>query len=260
MANEVAIFGAALAGSSAAIICAFLYAYSHKRIDVIDAFWGVAILASLLAGSLMTRPLGIHSWVVIGLVSAWAIRLSYHIGLRFERSTKQDERYTKLTSKWPKKLFWLQVFLRVYVVQALLASIVAWAAVIAAAAEVIPSEWMIAGIAVWVIGFYFEVVADRQLKSFITNKANKGRVLTKGLWRYTRHPNYFGEVTMWWGIWLFSFGAGQGLAALISPLTITVLVLFVSGVPLAERQVQQRKGWEKYKQKTSVFFPLPPKS
>ncbi len=115
------------------------------------------------------------------------------------------------------------------------------------------------GLIIWLIGFYFEVMGDKQLKNFIGDKQNKGQIMTEGLWKYTRHPNYFGEVTMWWGIFTLAFNDKLGLISLISPLTITYLILFVSGVPLLEKKYQGRPDFDEYKKKTSIFLPLPPR-
>jgi len=106
----------------------------------------------------------------------------------------------------------------------------------------------------------FEVVGDAQLKAFIRNPDNKGKLMTKGLWSWTRHPNYFGEAKMWWGLAIIAFGANQSWKVLISPVFITFLLLFVSGVPSLEKKYTNRLDFQEYKKKTSKFFPLPPRS
>ena len=113
---------------------------------------------------------------------------------------------------------------------------------------------------IWLIGFSFESIGDRQLREFIRHPANKGRIMDKGLWRYSRHPNYFGEVTQWWGIFIVARSLPESWWTVIGPLTITVLILFVSGVPLLEEQYVGRDDFEEYKNRTSIFFPLPPKA
>lgn len=123
------------------------------------------------------------------------------------------------------------------------------------------------GLAVWLIGFYFESRGDSQLKTFISNPENKGKILNTGLWRYTRHPNYFGEVTQWWGIWIiglsvaytFSSSLPFALLSIIGPLTITFLILKVSGIPMLEKNMAKNHLFDEYRRTTSVFFPLPPK-
>ena len=115
------------------------------------------------------------------------------------------------------------------------------------------------GFIVWVVGFYFESVGDYQLKKFISNPLNKGKLIDEGLWRYSRHPNYFGEVTQWWGIFIIALSLPLSFFTIIGPVTITILILFVSGVPLLEKKYAGRKDFEEYKKRTSIFFPLPPR-
>jgi steroid 5-alpha reductase family enzyme len=115
------------------------------------------------------------------------------------------------------------------------------------------------GLIVWMVGFYFEVVGDAQLKKFIKNPKNKGKIITTGLWSYTRHPNYFGEVLLWWGIWLISLSVSGGWLTVIGPIIITFLILKVSGIPMLEKQMEKKPGFAQYKKRVSVFLPMPPK-
>jgi steroid 5-alpha reductase family enzyme len=124
--------------------------------------------------------------------------------------------------------------------------------------------WLdILGIVVFLFGFFFETVGDLQLSRFIEkkklNKKLRGKVLEEGLWKYSRHPNYFGEVTQWWGLWIIALNVSYGVFGIISPLLITSLILFVSGIPLLEKNKEGDPEFEKYKKRVSVFFPLPPK-
>jgi len=117
------------------------------------------------------------------------------------------------------------------------------------------------GVALWLFGYYFEVVGDAQLKKFIKNPENKGHIMQSGLWKYTRHPNYFGEATMWWGIWIISMASlvSWNLLGFVGPTIITYLLIFVSGVPLLEKKYKDNEEFQAYAKKTSVFIPLPPK-
>jgi steroid 5-alpha reductase family enzyme len=141
--------------------------------------------------------------------------------------------------------------------QGLFMFIVSLSAILTAEAEIklfiVPL--VLAGICVWGIGFFFESVGDHQLKVFISKPENRGKLMTSGLWKYTRHPNYFGEATMWWGMFLIALGAGASVAAILSPLTITFLLLFVSGVPLVEKPMWERPEFREYAKHTSKFFP-----
>jgi steroid 5-alpha reductase family enzyme len=116
------------------------------------------------------------------------------------------------------------------------------------------------GIGIWLLGFYFEVVGDAQLAKFIKNPSNKGKLMQSGLWAYTRHPNYFGEVTLWWGIWLISLSVPNGWIGLIGPLTITILILKVSGIPMLEEKMAKNPEFAEYKRRVSMFLPLPPRN
>ena len=128
------------------------------------------------------------------------------------------------------------------------------------AAPSTPFTWLDGlGVAVWLTGFGFEAFGDLQLLRFIRNPANKGKLMASGLWRYTRHPNYFGEVTLWWGIWLIVLATPGGWQTIMGPLTITILILKVSGIPMLEKPYEERADFQEYKRRTSAFFPLPPR-
>jgi steroid 5-alpha reductase family enzyme len=111
------------------------------------------------------------------------------------------------------------------------------------------------GVFVWIIGFIFESVGDAQLKNFISDPQNKGKLMRSGLWQYTRHPNYFGEVMQWWGLWLVSLSVPNGIYFIFGPLTITYLILKVSGVPMLEKKMEENPDFADYKRTTSVFIP-----
>ena len=117
----------------------------------------------------------------------------------------------------------------------------------------------IIGLAIWIVGFIFESFGDKQLKDFISDKKNKGLIMKEGLWKYTRHPNYFGEATMWWGIFIISFSSKSGIIGIISPMIITLMLLFVSGVPMLEKHYKDNKEFQEYAKVTSKFLPWLPK-
>ena len=116
------------------------------------------------------------------------------------------------------------------------------------------------GILIWCVGYFFETVGDWQLDKFIKSKPEPGEILTSGLWKYTRHPNYFGEVTMWWALWLMVASLPMGYLALVSPIVITFLILKVSGIPMLEEKYAGNPKFEEYKKSTNAFFPSFPKS
>lgn len=255
-----------LLGVAGMLSLVFAWASRRNRFDVIDVFWGPSVLLATLFGVVVAYrayeyPLSGWQFAVAGVVTVWALRLAWHIARRFRVSSSQDKRYTAMVESYGKHSFKRHVFLRIYLVQAVLAVMVASTAVAAIwSADMEPSWPIVVGLVVWAIGFGIEVLADRQLKQFRSNPKNKGRILSSGLWRHSRHPNYFGEALLWWGLAVISLPT-MTLAPLgvVGALTITILVRFVSGVPPAERSLRGRNGWKSYTQTTSVFVPLPQK-
>jgi len=232
-----------------------------KRTDLVDVAWGLAItVVALTSFTLGEQSIGWNvQTLIVGLIAIWGIRLSYTISQRFRR-TEEDKRYVELRKKWRGNEA-LNTYGRIFIVQAVFATIIGLGAVTVNALEV-TTIGIVAfiGIVVWIIGFVFESLGDWQLKQFLADKTNKGKLMTKGLWQYTRHPNYFGEATQWWGIFIIALSLPEGWLAVISPILITYLLLFVSGVPMTENAFEGRKGWNQYKKRTSKFIPLPPKS
>ena len=228
-----------------------------KRNDIADIAWGLGYV--LLCGFyLFTQEYSLRAIILYSLVFVWGARLALHIYFR-NRVKKEDFRYLKWRNEWGK-LFYLRSYLQVYLLQGLfLLAIISGVTIVAGEPQVGIGILDYIGIAVWLIGFYFEAVGDYQLARFVKNKDNKGKVMKSGLWKYTRHPNYFGEVTMWWGILLIVLSSPNGMYGLLSPLLITILILFVSGVPMLEKKYEDNEEYQEYKRRTSKFFPFPPK-
>lgn len=238
----------------------FLISRLLKRTDLVDVAWGLAIIVVAVASFVVGgQTIGWNVQTLIaGLIVIWGVRLSYTISLRFRR-TEEDKRYVELRKKW-KGSELLNTYGRIFLTQAILATIVGLGAVtINTFSETVIGLIAYIGLIVWLIGFVFEAVGDWQLKQFLANKDNRGNLMTKGLWQYTRHPNYFGEATQWWGIFIIAVSLPQGWLAIISPVLITYLLLFVSGVPMTEKAFEGRKGWKAYQKQTSKFLPLPPR-
>lgn len=224
--------------------------------------WGFVLVA--WTTFLLGNP-GPVAFLASLLATVWAARLSVRIYLR-NIGKPEDFRYKEWRDTWGKT-FVLRSFLQVYVLQGAIIFLVALPLsllnIYGAASGI--GLLAVIGFALWGIGFFFEAVGDYQLARFIGNSENKGKVMDQGLWRYTRHPNYFGESVMWWGLALAAYATVEplmGLAALsvfLSPALITFLLLKVSGVPLLEKRFAGKPEWEDYKSRTSVFLPLPPK-
>jgi steroid 5-alpha reductase family enzyme len=171
--------------------------------------------------------------------------------------TAEDARYGAWRNAWGNGwYFYVRSFIQVFLLQGFLALIIA-TPVILMTAQVISLNvvWVIVGAVIWIGGFLCESIADAQLKKFLANPANKGHIMQAGLWKYSRHPNYFGEVTQWWGIFIIGLGTSSVLLGIIGPLVITFLIVFVSGIPLSEKNMARNPEFEEYKNKTSVLIP-----
>jgi steroid 5-alpha reductase family enzyme len=236
----------------------FVSTWLMKRLDIVDIAWGGAFVVAALSSFLLGTA-GLLQYLVTGLVLIWAVRLSSSILRRFLRSSEEDARYKDMRKTW-KGSQSINAFLRIFLVQGILATIVSLSVIAVNTSGTHElSVWAYVGAGVWLLGFIFEAVGDKQLRNHLADPENKGKLMTSGLWRYTRHPNYFGEATQWWGIFFISISVPYGWLTILAPLTITVLLLFVSGVPLTEKRFEGRQGWAEYKKQTSMFLPLPPR-
>jgi len=236
----------------------FVVSILKKRSDVADFAWGLGFVLLAWSSFFLQAEGSLRALIVNLLVTVWGLRLAWHIGKRLQRSD-EDKRYKNWREDWGA-WFLARSYLQIFMLQGAFLFLIALPLIVINQA---PSSSLtlidLGGILIWMIGFFFESVGDWQLKKFVTNPANKGQIMRSGLWKYTRHPNYFGEVTMWWGIFLLAISVPQGWLTIIGPLTITYLIVFVSGVPLLEKKYQGRSDFEAYKKSTSVFFPLPPR-
>lgn len=201
----------------------------------------------------------LNGLVITVLVILWGGRLAYHL---FKRNwnSEEDKRYVAMREKWQanNENVKIAAYLKVFMFQMLLLLIIVQPVLLA---NTRPGNNLklinYIGIGVWILGYFFEVVGDAQLKKFKSNPSNKGKLMTSGLWAYTRHPNYFGEATMWWGIFLISLVDSISLIGIIGPIAITFLLLKVSGVPMLEKKYEGREDFEEYKKRTSKFIPMP---
>lgn len=249
---------AIIAGVIASFVTAlFLISLIVKRNDIADSAWGMGILLVVLTSWYLHSGESALMDVLLLLVTLWGIRLSLRIFLRNMRK-EEDYRYRKWRDEWGK-WFFIRSYFQVYLLQGFLMIVVGYTGIHASvyAHDASIGVLAILGILIWGVGYFFEVVGDWQLDRFINSKPAQGAILKDGLWKYSRHPNYFGEVSMWWGIWLVVSGLPMSYLALVSPLMITFLILKVSGIPMLEKHFEGNPDFEEYKQKTSAFFPLP---
>lgn len=233
-----------------------------KRTDVVDAAWGPAFVVAAVSAFILNPyelQVGFNVQTILTvLIIIWAARLSYSIIARLLKKP-EDLRYVELRKQWKGNEF-VTTYVRIFLAQAVLATIISSAVIHTnLSLMTLPGVFAFVGFAVWAIGFGFEAIGDFQLKKFLADPKNKGKLMTRGLWAYTRHPNYFGEATMWWGVFLIALSTPFGWLGIITPVVITYLLLFVSGVPMTEKAFEGKPGWNAYKKQTSIFLPLPPK-
>jgi steroid 5-alpha reductase family enzyme len=236
----------------------FILSLILKRNDIADIAWGLGFIIAAFVSLIINGFAIDRGFLVSLLVTIWGLRLSIHI---FKRNWKQPEdyRYQQWRLDWGK-WFFIRSFFQVFILQGLLLFFIITPVLIINSFRGGFINFLdIIGVLIWIVGFIFESVGDSQLKSFISKPENKGKLMTSGLWKYTRHPNYFGEVAQWWGISLLALTLPYGLLGLIGPITITVLILKVSGIPLLEKRYEDREDFKAYKKTTNAFFPWFPK-
>jgi steroid 5-alpha reductase family enzyme len=237
----------------------FVVSIIKKRNDVADVAWGLGFVLLAWSALWQSDETSVRALVVTLLVSVWGLRLAYHIGKR-HIGKPEDFRYAKWRTEWGR-WFLLRSYGQIYLLQGFLLFLVSLPVLLIQESLGQPWGWLdTAGLFVWCAGFFFEAVGDAQLARFISDPTNKGKLMQDGLWRFTRHPNYFGEVTQWWGIALMALSVPSGFVGLIGPVTITFLILKVSGVPLLEKKMAEHPDFASYQKRTSLFVPLPPRS
>lgn len=220
--------------------------------------WGAGFVLVTIYAWLASDTFTARGTMAMVLVIIWGCRLTYHI-IHRNMGKPEDFRYAKWREEWGKWVV-LRAFFQVFLLQGFFMLVVVYPILLIQASTQKGFGFLeIIGLIVWMIGFYFEFVGDQQLRDFKKDPQNKGKIIQHGLWRWTRHPNYFGEATMWWGLWIMSIPVEWGWSGMISPLVITWLLLFVSGVPMLEKKYQGNLEFEAYAQRTNAFFPGPPK-
>lgn len=253
------VSGLSLAVAALAMALTALAAARAGRVAVVDVAWGpaltlVALVCAVLAGAW-------QSWLLLALVAFWGGRLSWYVGTR-SRGRGEDPRYRDLLGGTLDEVGMGVAVRRVFLVQGAAVWLVSLP--LQAAALAGPDRaWVVgAGVAVWLVGVLFESVGDAQLAAY-RRDPERGPVLDRGLWAWTRHPNYFGDACVWWGVWIaggLASGWPAGLASAPSPVAMTVWLVWVTGARPLERTMMQRPGYREYAARTSMFVPRPPRS
>jgi steroid 5-alpha reductase family enzyme len=239
-----------------ASIC-FVIALILKRNDIADVAWGLGYVVVVIF-CWQQFSFNRISLLVSSLIALWAIRLCWYIGTR-NKGKQEDFRYAQWRKEWGKHFYW-RSYLQVFILQGVILLIIAAPIFISFAdAITVTYNWVTyLGLIIWLKGFLLQAIADHQMATFRKHKL-PGQIMNKGLWKYSRHPNYFGEILIWWGLWLVILPVNNGWLGIISPITITYLLAFVSGVPLLEQKYQGNAAYADYQQRTSVLIPWFPK-
>jgi steroid 5-alpha reductase family enzyme len=236
----------------------WLVSLLRRDASLADIVWGLGFVAVAWTSLLVAGSRSDRAWALSGLTTIWGLRLASYLLWR-KWGQGEDPRYAELRQRGGKR-FWLKSLWIVFGLQGLLIWLVSLPVQRAIARGQPLGPLDAVGILLWVIGFLFESIGDWQLARFKADPAHAGRVCDRGLWRYTRHPNYFGDFLVWWGLWLLSAMGGAGLWTILSPLVMSWLLLRVSGVALTERRLAERsEAYRLYMQRTSAFFPWPPR-
>ena len=236
----------------------FIVALIKKNNSVVDVAWGPGFIMVAFLTFFLERGIVARHVLITGLVLVWGVRLAVHISVR-NRGKGEDFRYAKWRREWGR-WFIPRSFFQIFMLQGLFLLLIVSPVVIVNQSSMTGlSPLDAASAALWLVGFLFEAVGDHQLRQFKKKAENRGKHMTSGLWKYTRHPNYFGEAALWWGTSLIALCVPGGWAAVIGPLTITFLLLKVSGVTMLEKKYKGNPDFAAYARRTSVFFPWFPK-
>ncbi len=240
------------------MVVVFVWATLIKDNSIVDIGWGMGFLVVIIAGLILLPAITPFNAALAAMVVIWGLRLSGYIFSR-HRNVGEDYRYAQWRKEWGKHVV-PRAFFQIFMLQGGFMFIIALPLMIAMANTSAVINWVsIIGIVLWLIGFFFEAVGDSQKSRFKANQANSGKIMQSGLWRYTRHPNYFGEALLWWGIFVFVIPAGYWYVSIISPVILTFLLTKVSGVAMLEKKYTGNKEFEEYARKTNGFIPWWPK-
>ncbi len=239
-------------------------------VAVVDVAWGLGFVVVAVASSVVAYADGTDSWrtlLLLALVAVWGGRLAWHVRSRAlgEHAGAEDPRYAEMLGGSLPEVGMAEAVRRVFLVQGVAQWFVSLPVAVGAVLLVEPGwEWLVwVGVAVWAVGLFFESVGDRQLAAYKSQpRESRPKVMDQGLWGWTRHPNYFGDACVWWGLWLaggLASGWVAGLATLLCPVAMTLFLRNVTGAKLLERKMSQREGWDEYAARVPMFFPRPPR-
>jgi steroid 5-alpha reductase family enzyme len=256
---DFAVVSGASAGALFAVH-AITFAIGRRigRYNVVDVAWGLGFIAIAVVAAILGDGDASRRWLLVALIAIWGLRLSWHI-YRRSAGNAEDPRYADLLRGATVG----QVVLKVFVVQAFATWFVSLPLQLSAVTGPTPRRWLavtVTGALLWAVGVVFEAVGDRQLRAFKSDPAHRGVVMDRGLWAWTRHPNYFGDACVWWGLWLITITGWWSLTTALSPLLMTYFLVYATGARLTEKYMAGRPGFDEYQARTSFFVPRPPRS
>ncbi|NDD73500.1 MAG: DUF1295 domain-containing protein [Gammaproteobacteria bacterium] len=255
---DLAIYLSALPVLAAVAALGWLVSLVRRNVDVVDSLWSLLFLIALVVYWRLSPVQGERGLLLLAMVGAWALRLCIYITAR-NWGHEEDRRYQAIRRRNDPGFAFKSLYL-VFLFQALLAWVISLPLLGATLADVPLGPLDYLGAALWLIGFTFEAGGDWQLARFKRDPANAGKVMDRGFWRYTRHPNYFGDFAVWWGFYAIALSAGAWWS-FVGPAFMSFLLLRVSGVRLLERDIGQRRPeYAEYVRRTNAFFPGPPRA
>jgi steroid 5-alpha reductase family enzyme len=260
MPTVLQVLLSALAANAAALFLLWLVSLRLRDASIIDIYWGIGFVVMAIVGAAVGEAPQTRKLLLVGLTALWGLRLALYLARR-NLGHGEDPRYQAMRRKHGER-FGRVSLVTVYGLQCVLGWIVATPLLIAAASPAAPPPFTpmdFIGLGLFFMGLGFETLGDFQLARFKADPANKGRVMDRGLWRYTRHPNYFGDALLWWGLWVVAVSSPFAAWTFPAPALMTFLLMRVSGVPMLEYKLKRtRPGYEDYIRRTSAFFPRPP--
>jgi steroid 5-alpha reductase family enzyme len=256
--NFATVSGASVAALLAVHGVTFVIARRIGRYNVVDVAWGLGFIAIALVAAILGDGDAFRRWLLLALVSIWGLRLSWYI-YRRSAGKGEDPRYADMLRGATVG----QVVGKVFLVQGVATWSVSLPLQLSAVNGATPRRWLavtLAGVLVWLTGVAFEALGDHQLRVFKSDPSHRGVVMDRGLWAWTRHPNYFGDACVWWGLWLITITGWWSLATVLSPSLMTYFLVYATGARLTEKYMRGRRGFDEYQQRTSFFIPRPPRS
>lgn len=254
----LAVTGASALALTVVHSVTFLVGRRIGRYNVVDTAWGIGFIAVAAVAAVIGHGDPARRWLLLALMTIWGCRLSWHM-YRKSAGKGEDPRYVDLLRGASVG----QVVRKVFVLQGFLTLFISFPLQLSAVGGPTPKPlWPVlgVGVCVWLIGVVFEAVGDRQLRKFKADPANRGVIMDRGLWAWTRHPNYFGDACVWWGLWLITINGWVPLITVVSPLLMTYFLVDVSGARLTEKYMKGRPGFSEYQNRTAYFIPRPPRS